>query len=498
MKGAIIIGRNSNHIEAEICGLQEDLKKQYAKYRVKADFSGKKLKSGIYVFEIETKGSTQETHIRKYAPDVQRKLKLSMFQVVKQNFTLSLIVSKKKIEYDHLPKVLKSKRYKKNSKQMALPYVIGHNALGKLVVADISKFPHLLLGGATNSGKSVNLQALITSVAHSRSPAKVNFILIDTGVRSLWPFEGLLHLACPIIHDRMTAMYALEAVSSEMERRINLEYTDQNSYDQLPRLVLVIDEFPTLFTGVEKDMAKSMQNMLSDLLQRGRHAKIHLVLAAQNPSFQNLKVDHANITVRGAFKCAKKNNSETILGEGGAEHLLGQGDMLIKLPEHDELQRVQGIYINPEELQEAVNQTKNTYRSEGQAQKFVIPDSILAPANMADGSYASLHQPCASRIKSTDQVYANALLWTLGQKSISINRLQNEYHLGWNKAKQIVEWMEKLGILEGVDSKLSRHVLPTEIDEFPEEMLDFLQNNGISNDDINRALTARNGSQPIS
>ena len=80
MKGAIIIGRNSNHIEAEICGLQEDLKKQYAKYRVKADFSGKKLKSGIYVFEIETKGSTQETHIRKYAPDVQRKLEFSMFQ----------------------------------------------------------------------------------------------------------------------------------------------------------------------------------------------------------------------------------------------------------------------------------------------------------------------------------------------------------------------------------------------------------------------------------
>lgn len=143
----------------------------------------------------------------------------------------------------------------------------------------------------------------------------------------------------------MTATFTLAALNDELERRIELEYADKTSFEQLPRLVLVIDEFPALFVGLEKAVSKTLTNVISSFLQRGGHAKIHVVLAAQNPTFQNMKVDLGNITARIAFKCAKKNFSEIILGEGGAENLLGRGDLLLRSPRFDGPQRIQGIYI---------------------------------------------------------------------------------------------------------------------------------------------------------
>lgn len=148
------------------------------------------------------------------------------------------------------------------------------------------------------------------SISYGVSPEAVNFVLVDLGANDLMPFEDLPHLACPVVRSQDVALQVLNALVVEMERRKDLELTNKQEFDALPRLVLVVDEFPALFNCAEdKRTSNALRDMVSSLLRRGRHGKIHVVLAAQNPTYQNMKVDLGNITARIAFQCAKKNFS---------------------------------------------------------------------------------------------------------------------------------------------------------------------------------------------
>ncbi len=402
-------------------------------------------------------------------------MKLPIFYVVKNNFTLYIIASQKKIEYDHLPVLLHKPDYQKAQERARLPYVVGHDILGNIVMDDLAQFPHLILGGSTNSGKSVGLQALITTIAYSKSPSKANFILIDVGATDLMPFEELPHLSCPVVRERTAAIQALADLVAEMEQRIDLGYTSPASFKQLPRLVLVIDEFPALFAGIDKDMSKTLTNSVSSLLQRGRHAKIHVVLAAQNPTYQNMKVDLGNITTRIAFKCAKKNFSETILGEGGAETLMGHGDLLLRSPRYDSSSRIQGIYISPAELRETVQRIAAKF-AHMTANKFnlVIPngDAVVSTGGLASQLSCSVVRQWPS---DTDQLLANVIMWALERNSISINMLMTEFQFGWNKASRLVKRLEELGIVDRPEGKFPRKVIPGSPEEIPEELIKFLQ-----------------------
>ncbi len=468
--------------------LKDDIIKRFAKYRVKIDLIHRESKEDRHIYEVNLKKNTREMHVRTHASDVQLSLKLPMLQVVKLDLMLYLVVSPKEPDYDRLPKILRGKFYQRVSERQWLPYVAGHNSFGELVILDVDDFPHTLLGGSTNSGKSVALQALILSIAYGSSADDVNFILIDLGATSLRPFEGLPHLSCPVIRDRDMALHALEVLTAEMKRRINLEYEAQENYNKLSRLVLVIDEFPALFTGAEKTEVKQMTDMLSNLLQRGRHAKIHLVLAAQNPTYQQMKIDISNITARAAFKCAKKNFSETILGEGGAENLSGSGDMLITAPGIDGVQWVQGIYIEPEEVGEVVRQIRdNPWFSSDRGQKFTIPDG--SPHSLPDTVESQMTCTVDRKGPSKeDQLLANVIIWALEQDSISINSLMRHYHIGWNKASGLVERLEELGIVSRPEGKVPREVVPGYPEDIPEELISFLQNAGYSQDAIIEAF----------
>lgn len=467
-------------IEADADDLEKSIIKQFQKYGVNLGFTSRVIFRDRFAFLVKLKSNTREAHVRAHAPDVQLRLKLPLFYVDKYKFNLCLIASQKELRYDHLTAILKAPGRRKARRRMQLPYIVGHDVLGGLVVNDLAQFPHLLLGGSTNSGKSVGLQALITSIAYSKSPAQANFILIDAGATSLMPFEGLPHLSCPIVRDRTTAMYTLAALTVEIERRIDLEYADPISFKHLPRLVVVIDEFPALFMGVDKSMVKELTNNVSNLLQRGRHAKMHMVLAAQNPTFQNMKIDLGNITARIAFKCARKNFSETILGEGGAENLMGQGDLLLRSPQFDAPHRVQGIYITPKELQQTVQFIKEQHCGAASS-KF----SLTLPSNdLTDSSDALGDNLTCSVVKKwpsdADQLLASVIYWALEQDYISINALATDYHLGWNKASAFVKRLEDLGIVDRPEGKLPRKVIPTSPEDIPEELIRFLQDSGYS------------------
>lgn len=496
--------------ESRAFELSIEIEKAYSKFNVKIDivdwdYQGKRIR-----YTTKLKSSSTVDHVTKYAQDVKFKLGLQSFHAYVESTTMYIVVSEHELKYPRLLKVLGNNTCEEMY-EMELPYIVGHNAMGELITVDVAEFPHILVGGSTNSGKSVALQVLITSIACTKTPSGVNFIMIDVGVGDLIPFDGIPHLSYPVIQDLETAYKALIVLKDEMDRRLELKKADYGKietisdlgklptlddpidfddpiwntintakYEELPRLVLVIDEFPALIAGIsDKDMLRQITNAISSLLQRGRHAKIHLVLAAQNPTIPNMKVDLGNIPARIAFKCAKKNYSETILGERGAEDLVDKGSLLLKSPQNNIPQWIQGIYIKPTEIQQVIQKLKSCSRQYSMEHKFALTIPENPPAESKSESYLCLPPvTVAAGPSEQDRQFAGVMFWAFGQAEISTNRLMKDYHIGWNKANSLVKRLEKLGIVDEPNGKQPRCIRPKSIEDIPEEMAAFMERCG--------------------
>lgn len=466
--------RKSSEQDLDAYMLGGKIKGIYKKFGVNISIVTWSFENNRIRFEVELKGSTTEAGVCARATDVQTRLKLPLFRVFEEGFTTYIVVSEQEIENPRLLKVLDN--FAEKLEKMELPYVVGYDARGRLIVVDLSEFPHLQFGGSTNSGKSVGLQALITTIIENKSPSEANLILISVGAGDLLAFDGVPHLSCPVVQECDSAYQTITALKFEMERRIKLEHADQAEFEKLPRLVLVIDEFPALFTELSnKDMSKSMASNISSLLQRGRHAKIHVVLAAQDPTYRNMKVDLGNITARIAFKCAKKNNSETILGEGGAEKLRKPGELLLKAPRAASPQWLQGIYVRPKDIKKVVQDLESPRYVYDEAQKFhlIIPTESLTE-KAGNLCYGLGKVTVASGPSEQDLLLAAVIFWALGLDHISTNMLMNQHHLGWNKANSLVKRLEELGVVDELDGKKPRRVRPKSIDDLSDELLAFM------------------------
>ena len=481
---------SDNERQIDAAEMSEDIETAFRRYRVNLSIKNWVLSPHATIYEVKLKGDTRESQLLDRVSDVQLRLRLPIFQVHKHNLRIFIIVSRKKPDYMNLSDVLSTSFYSKESLEKKLPFIVGYNAIEGLVMADLYKFPHLLLGGSSNSGKTVGLQSLILSIAYSKSPSMINFILIDVGAVDLMPFEGIPHLSCSVINDRCTAYKAVALLKNEMERRIPLQHKDIGQYKMLPEIVVVIDEFQAFFVGVDdKKASKTFIETVSCLLQRGRHAKINVVLAAQNPTVQNMKVDLGNVTARMAFKCAKRNYSETILGEGGAEHLSGEGDMLFKSPQSDELQRIQGIFVSPDELRHIVNLIMMKWGKKYHGQKFTICEQEL---HREESEWSDA--PLMRRRKNSDELFSKVLMWTLAETEISCNAIIHHFNVGWNRANSLTDRLCELGIVDDLDAKLPRKVLPQSIADMPEDAMDILQSNGFSPEAVTEVFVKRNGS----
>lgn len=478
-------------ITFDVDELAEKIESAFNRYRVRISIMNWVNRKDRVIYEVKLKGDTREVQFFARLSDVQLKLRLPFFQALVQDFNIYLIVSDKKVTYDHLPEIVTREESMERRKLMKLPYVVGYNMVGNVVIVDLGDFPHLLIGGASNSGKSVGLQALLVSIMYVKSPRNVNFVLIDVGANDLIPFDRLPHLSCPVVRDREAACEVLLFLKKEMERRITLQAEAGGQLNDLPRLVLGIDEFPALFAETEdRNMTKCMVNAVSSLLQRGRHAKIHVVLSAQNPTFQNMKVDLGNITGRIAFKCAKKNFSETILGEGGAESLYGKGDMLFKCAQLNGAQRIQGIFISPSELQQMILNIRFKWKRISciNNAKFVIDKSKLALIKAEVIENQSVNPLVQKRKNVHGDFFAEVILWVLRQDEISCNMLMKEFGIGWNRASQLVGKLYDLGIVGDLDAKLPRKVLPHFIEDLSSETIHCLKQHGFEMEYIKSAL----------
>ena len=264
----------------------------------------------------------------------------------------------------------------------ALPVVLGRDTMGQPVYADLATMPHVLVAGATGSGKSVGLNVMLTSLLYRRTPEELRMVMIDPKVVELAPFNGVPHMLLPVVTDMEQAVTALKWAVSEMERRYQLlakagtrniasynAKVAREGGEKLPSIVLVVDEFADLMA----QQGKEVEETVARLAQKARAAGMHVILATQRPSADVLTgTIKANFPSRVAFRVSQGVDSRIILDEQGAEKLVGRGDMLVKL-NGSETQRVQCPWVSEED----VSRVTDALRAQGQP---VYDEAILSPA----------------------------------------------------------------------------------------------------------------------
>ena len=374
-----------------------------------------------------------------------------------------------------------------------LPIVLGRDILGNPVYADLASMPHVIVAGATGAGKSVGLNVMLLSLLYRRSPEELRLLMIDPKVVELAPFDRIPHMLLPVVTDMKQAATALKWAVDEMERRYQLfadagtkniaTYNawvlrvargeaknpnqrvvvgkDHNGLagrgrrrrraptrgmsplpEKLPWIVIVVDEFADLMM----QQGKEVESAVARLAQKARAAGMHVILATQRPSTDVITgTIKANFPTRIAYRVAQRVDSRTILDEQGAEHLLGMGDMLIKLNGTGETKRVQCPWVSEEEVQRVTD----FLRAQGEP---VYDDNILKPR---DDEEAAADEADAEQ----DPLYDDAVRLVADTRRCSTSWLQRKLGLGYNRAARIVEMMERRGLVGPANGAKDREVL---------------------------------------
>jgi S-DNA-T family DNA segregation ATPase FtsK/SpoIIIE len=348
----------------------------------------------------------------------------------------------------YLSEILNNSDFKK--RDVKLPIALGKNISGKPIVGDLASMPHLLIAGTTGSGKSVCINTIILSLLYRHTPDRCKFILIDPKMLELSTYEGIPHLLCPVITEAKKAASVLGWVVKEMESRYRLMTKDgvrnidgYNGKHQLPMpyIVVVVDEMSDLMLVAGKEI----ENYIQKLSQMARAAGIHIIMATQRPSVDVITgTIKANFPTRISFQVTSKIDSRTILGEQGAEQLLGKGDMLF-MSSANRIVRIHAPFVSDNEI-EKIN---NALRSQAE------PDYIDEILNFADEKEIRDSQSQGDK----DELYQQALEIIRSEGKASTSFLQRKLQIGYNRAARIIDMMEADGIVSKANHVGKRDVL---------------------------------------
>ena len=348
----------------------------------------------------------------------------------------------------YLSEILNNPDFKK--KDIKLPIALGKNISGKPVVGDLASMPHLLIAGTTGSGKSICINTIILSLLYRHTPDKCKFILIDPKMLELSTYEGIPHLLCPVITEAKKAASVLGWVVKEMESRYRLMTKEgvrnidgYNTKHKLPMpyIVVVVDEMSDLMLVAGKEI----ENYIQKLSQMARAAGIHIIMATQRPSVDVITgTIKANFPTRISFQVTSKIDSRTILGEQGAEQLLGKGDMLY-MSSANRIVRIHAPFVSDNEI-EKIN---NSLRTQAE------PDYIDEILNFADEKEIGDNQTQGNK----DELYQSALEIIRSEGKASTSFLQRKLQIGYNRAARIIDMMEADGIVSKANHVGKRDVL---------------------------------------
>lgn len=438
------------------------------------------------LFKVHVVPGTTISSLMSRAEEVKTVLQLPYFIIAQQEQIIFLLVSRTNTRAVNLTDMLQAEGIDEVTRQLKLPIAVGVDIFMQLVYEDLSELKHIAYTGSTGSGKSVGLQCLIMSLASFRSPEEVNFVIIDAGGGSLWCFDKLPHLSCPVIKDIDGGLYALRCLVAEMERRLKLS---KEELDQLPAIVCIFDEFVSFLDTPSKQHTKACAMLINSILRRARKVRIFLVLATQSPKQEYLKdVDVNNLTTRVAFRNMSKSNQSSALGVVGADHLFGKGDLLIDTQQYSEPLRLQGAYISEIEIEQRVAQLAteacDTHNN------FVISPGMNSKADLKEALDDIFGDD--EEDEDNDQQTAELIIWTLEQTKVSSNQLQNIPNFSRNNAKDFLDMMENNGFVSAQYSNQPRKVIPQVKSDLTEEQLEFLSKYGIDDVILTELYQTRN------
>lgn len=444
-------------------------------------------------FEIQPAAGIKASRISGLARDLARSLaviSVRVVEVIPGKSYVGIEVPNEQREIVRLGDVLASHAYDESKSPLTL--ALGHDIAGAPVMADLAKMPHLLVAGTTGSGKSVGVNTMLMSLLFKAGPDDVRLILVDPKMLELSVYEGIPHLLTPVVTDMKDAANALRWSVGEMERRYKLmaalgvrnlagynkkvldtkaagqvitdpvwrpdpmafEPVDQQTapaLDKLPYIVIVIDEFADMMMIV----GKKVEQLIARIAQKARAAGIHLILATQRPSVDVITgLIKANIPTRIAFQVSSKIDSRTIIDQGGAEQLLGHGDMLYLPPGSPVPIRVHGAFVDDHEVHSVVEDWKR--RGEPNYLEEIMQEQtgVFVPGfSSGDEESGEGGDP------EGDVLYDKAVAFVLETRKASISAVQRKFQIGYNRAARLVEAMEAAGVVSAMNSNGSREVL---------------------------------------
>ena len=363
--------------------------------------------------------------------------------------TIGIELPKLSRENVYLSEIISSSNF--SNREIKLPIALGKNISGKPITGDLSSMPHLLIAGTTGSGKSVCINTIILSLLYKHSPDKCKFILIDPKMLELSTYEGIPHLLCPVITEAKKAASVLGWVVKEMESRYrlmtkegvrNIDGYNQKHKISMPYIVVIVDEMSDLMLVAGKEI----ENYIQKLSQMARAAGIHIIMATQRPSVDVITgTIKANFPTRISFQVTSKIDSRTILGEQGAEQLLGRGDMLF-MSSANKIVRIHAPFVSETEIDKINNFLRNQQEPE-------YIDEIL---NYTDEKYYKSEN---NDNENLDELYHSALEIIKTEKKASTSFLQRKLQIGYNRAARIIDQMEANGEVSAANHVGKREVL---------------------------------------
>jgi len=435
-------------------------------------------------YEIQPAAGVKVSRISNLAKDLARSLAVTSVRVVEVipgKTTVGIEIPNEDRQIVRFSEVLSTPEYDNFKSPVTL--ALGHDIGGKPVITDLAKMPHLLVAGTTGSGKSVGVNAMILSILFKSGPEDAKLIMIDPKMLELSIYEGIPHLLCPVVTDMKDAANALRWSVAEMERRYKLMakmgvrnlsgfnakikeaqergetiddplYKRESIHDEAPKLtklptiVVVVDEFADMMMIV----GKKVEELIARIAQKARAAGIHLILATQRPSVDVITgLIKANIPTRMAFQVSSKIDSRTIIDQGGAEQLLGHGDMLYMPPGTSLPIRVHGAFVSDDEVHRVVEAWKLRGAPE-------YNDDILNGVEEAGSGFEN-GGGGGDDDAETDALYDEAVAFVLESRRASISAVQRKLKIGYNRAARMIEAMEMAGVVTAMNTNGSREVI---------------------------------------
>ena len=438
------------------------LQKTLYSFGVSAKVENVSVGPAITRYELKPAEGVRVSKIANLADDIALNLAAESIRIeapIPGKQAVGIEIPNKENEIVHLRDIIDCPKFTEHKSKLA--FALGKDVAGEEVVTDISKMPHVLIAGATGSGKSVCINTLIASIIYKAKPSEVKLVMVDPKVVELSVYNGIPHLLIPVVTDPKKAAGALSWAVQEMENRYSLfanknvrdikgyneELDKEGSKEKLPQIVIIIDELADLMMVSSKDVEDS----ICRLAQKARAAGMHLVIATQRPSVDVITgIIKANIPSRISFAVSSQVDSRTILDMAGAEKLLGKGDMLFYPAGATKPTRVQGAFISDKEVEKVVDFVK----ANGEA---TYNDDILEQIERVNSTDKEIEEQ--QNDDSVDPLLMEAIDVVVETGQASTSFIQRRFKVGYARAGRIIDQMEERGIISGFQGSKPREVL---------------------------------------